>query len=144
MASEFYLIERVLTMNPALIAAVTDVKYGFLEWVSTQPREARDKAMAMRAKLLEAERPARETIVCNLLLPIVDFIRMGDKSSPQMGYVYQKMFHMFPRLQAIVAPLVDVDDGGVFDKDILAELETIVTNRWVYLHCPYHRYVHTR
>eukprot|EP01047_Picozoa_sp_COSAG01_P068137 COSAG01_NODE_9778_length_2346_cov_3.760125_3_plen_128_part_00 len=58
---------------------------------------------------------------------LVEALRMGDRSSPQMGNVYKTMMELYGKIAAVVRPLDDVLDGGVFDKDDLVTLEDIIT-----------------
>lgn len=135
---QFYVIDRKCALMPALTAVFVDQKYELETWLRTQDRGAREKAADIRGMVLDRDRDCAAKIVRDILLPLVEALRMGDRSSPQMGNVYKTMMELYRKIDAVVRPLDDVLDGGVFDKDDLVTLEDIITKRWEYLHCPYH------
>ena len=79
-----------------------------------------------------------------VLTPLAVALRLGDyEQDPQMPYVYEHMMGLFDRINyaspngdRLAEP--DVDEGGKLDYALLEPLETIIGERWKYLHTPYY------
>ena len=139
MASEYYSMASVVKLKETFKKVVTDAQYGWDAWVTDQERSIRDKANVARALILDNDLHTEQEAFCvSVMKPLTEMVRLGDSDSPNMGLVYAGMLKLFDTINESVQLRPDVELGGPFDYGRLEKIESIIGDRWKYLHCQYH------
>ena len=131
-AGEFYAMDSQQAHMQHLEQAVVTAKWA--SWSAAQTY--REEADEVRALILDRRFHRQQAAVIKVMKPILYALRLGDGDSCSMGFVYPVMANLKDEIDAIVDTFEDADFPRKATRS--AAINSIITSRWQYLHCPYH------